>query len=319
MRSSRTANPPEAVCPPKWSNTSPAPCIISTTLTVPSERHEPRNSSPPSLPQINTGLPLACMSELATSPKTPGRQFGLPMTMTGLWASCSFCVMRLFTSLTIEATRPLRSSLIEFNFCASESASPQSLVASNFAAKSGESMREAALIRGVIINPTSSSVSMLGLMRKIERSCEMPGRRFLRITKSPKRASIRFSSTKGTMSESVASPTRSRYHFSIPGGSENRSRAKMPCTNFHATPAPHKPSNGYLLFNRFGLITAYAASGRISFPSSAWTKWWSVTITSIPFAFAYAMGSCSVVPKSIVMMSVTPAVCSSSIPPAFMP
>ena len=107
-KSSERAKPPESLWPPKSMKDSCVSRISSTTLTEPSERHEPFIVSPPSLPHRHTLLPYSSIIFCATSPRRPGRHEGFPMTIIPDGTPSSF--KRLRTSLTVEATTPLRTS-----------------------------------------------------------------------------------------------------------------------------------------------------------------------------------------------------------------
>ena len=159
--------------------------------TLPSERQEPLSSNSPSfakaskgrsLPQRNTGQRISSASEFATSPSSAGRQFGFPATTTLRGPFSSTC---LRTSLTSDATFPFRSVLILSKRRASVAASASSSVTNNRNASIGAPMREAALMRGVMEKPISSSFSSARFSRSTEKSSLRPLRGDLRKTFNP--------------------------------------------------------------------------------------------------------------------------------------
>ena len=101
----------------------------------------------------------------------------------------------------------------------------------------GWPMREAALIRGVIIKAISSSLILFLFIRRVEKSFDKPGRLFFLKTRKAEISQNSIFSDKGTISESVASPTKSNNHFSCPSltlifPSFHLSIFNIPCINF---------------------------------------------------------------------------------------
>jgi len=60
-------------------------------------------------------------------------------------------------------------------------------------------------------------------------------------------------------------PTNRGTTFPCLGKLAGRYFLSTPCTNFHATPAPHKPSNGYALDESLGLIIAKASGSTAAY------------------------------------------------------
>ena len=153
------------------------------------------------------------------------------------------------------------------------SASMRSRVVRSRSARSGTSMRDAALMRGAIENPMSSSVRFSRGIRKRLHNAMMPGRGDLRSTLRPQNASTRFSPTSGTMSATVAIATRSKSHFSHPVGIATNVASPrffpssiIACTSLKATAAPHKSGKGYGA--RLGLRIANACGSDDACPTA---------------------------------------------------
>src|SRR5918997_3760633 len=145
--------------------------------------------------------------------------------------------------------------------------------------------------RGPRTPATLTSAWMPGLATPPERP------RFMCL--SPIVASARLSPTRGAMSTTVPTETRSsrRPNLFLPSGSPS-SRATAQA-NFQATPTPARGSSGS---HSFGSRTATAESG-----GSSGGMWWSVTTTSIPSSLASATSRRLEMPQSAVMSRSTPS------------
>ena len=196
-----------------------------------------------SLPQTKTGFWYSSEIFPATSPSTPMRQLGLPITITSF---ISLFLKFLFTSRMIPVTIIFLSSFIFDRCSASTPACTSFSVARSSNARIGSSIRDAAFNLGVIIKPTSSSVKYLWSIFILAKSFCNPGRGDLRKTFIPKYAMALFSPIRGTMSERVASPAMSSIHFSAPSFILKYSPYffRNPCTNLNITPAPHNIFSG---------------------------------------------------------------------------
>ena len=157
------------------------------------------------------------MSWEATMPTTPGCHAREPSTMT-LSRSGSKELWSIWTaSVLMASSSSCRLRLCESSIWASWTARLLSMVSSNSRASMGESMRPAALMRGPIRKPTCAAfrnpawlAASEGRMPAISVRVFSPVWRLWASLPRPWRTRIRFSSTRGTMSATVATATRSR-------------------------------------------------------------------------------------------------------------
>ena len=168
-------------------------------------------------------------------------------------------------------------------------------VSTSSSATSGRPSRPAALIRGASRKPTDAGVDgcRIDAARSACSACS-PGRRVHASARSPAAASARFSSTSGTTSAMVASATRSRLPpNSRVLGAEERLAELV------------DDARSAQLGERIRATAASRRSGSREATSPG--RWWSVTTTSRPRAFASATSSTAVIPQSTVSTSPTPS------------
>ena len=172
------------------------------------------------------------------------------------------------------------------------------------AASSASPTRPAAFRRGASANAMVSRSMSAGAIRARSRSAAIPGRGARRICSRPNRAIDRFSPTIGATSATVPMVARSARASAAAG--PPGSSARTSCATLKATPLPARRTSGYRESARCGLTTA-TAGGRV-----AGSRWWSVTITSMPRSAATEISVAELDPVSTVTMTRTPFRSASS-------
>jgi hypothetical protein len=150
------------------------------------------------------------MMREATTPRTPMCQSRLPATIEAWVSGLKFLATHSSASRTTWRSTPWRSRLWASSPSASRDASAGSSASRSWSASMAGPRRPAALMRGPMRKLISPAFTGVGTSATRWRAAN-PAQRVRSICRRPWLTKILFSSTRGTMSATVASATRSRY------------------------------------------------------------------------------------------------------------